>query len=72
MIDETTKNRISKIMPLLSESQRRKFLGVEAIALGHGGIQALSLFTGASRSTITLGVKEASIAISDPKARASA
>jgi hypothetical protein len=71
MIDETTKNRISKMLPILSESQRRKFLGVEAIALGHGGIQALSSFTGASRSTITLGVKEAFLAISDPKARPS-
>lgn len=72
MIDKTTINRISKVVPLLSESQRRKFLGIEAIALGHGGIQAISRLTGASRSTITLGVKEAAVAITDPKARPSA
>jgi len=72
MIDEKTINRISKMIPLLSESQRRKFLGVEALALGHGGIQALSRLTGASRSTITLGMKEATVAIADAKARPSA
>lgn len=59
-------------MPMLSENQRRKFLGIEALALGHGGIQAISKLTGASRSTIAIGMKEAEAAESDPKARPSA
>ncbi len=58
-------------MPMLSENQRRRFLALEAIALGHGGIQAISKLTGASRSTITIGIKELAEAISDPKARTS-
>ena len=70
-LDETTKNRIAKAMPMLSENQRRKFLGIEALGLGHGGIEALSKFTGAARSTISLGMKEAAVAASDPKARTS-
>ena len=70
-LDETTKNRIAKAMPMLSENQRRKFLGIEALGLGHGGIGALSRFTGAARSTISLGMKEAAVAESDPKARPS-
>ncbi|MBI9096677.1 MAG: ISAzo13 family transposase [Sphaerochaeta sp.] len=70
-LDETTKNRIAKTMPMLAENQRRKFLGIEALGLGHGGIGALSRFTGAARSTISLGMKEAAEAGSDPKARPS-
>ena len=40
-LDETTKNRIAKAMPMLAENQRRKFLGMDALALSHGGIEAL-------------------------------
>jgi len=48
-LDEVTKIRIARVMPMLAENQRRKFLGIEALALGHGGIQVLSNLTGASR-----------------------
>ena len=60
---------MSKLMPLLTESQRRKYLGLEASGLGHGGIQEISRFTGASRATITQGIKELDELVSDPKAR---
>ena len=70
-LDEVTKIRIARVMPMLAENQRRKFLGIEALALGHGGIQVLSNLTGASRSTIAMGIKEAAEAESDPKARSS-
>ncbi|HKM05860.1 MAG TPA: ISAzo13 family transposase [Sphaerochaeta sp.] len=71
MIDEGTKTRISKMMPLLSESQRRKLLALEALALGYGGTKAISQLTGASRSTIAIGIKEVSEVMPDPKARPS-
>lgn len=58
-------------MPILSESQRRKFLALEALALGYGGIKAISELTGASRSTIAIGIEEVSEATSDPRARPS-
>jgi len=59
------------MMPLLSEDLRRKLLALEALALGYGGTKAISQLTGASRSTIAIGIKEVSEAISDPKARPS-
>ncbi|MCF7942619.1 MAG: ISAzo13 family transposase [Spirochaetia bacterium] len=71
MIDEGTKNRISKLMPILSESHRRKLLALEALALGYGGVKAISELTGASRSTIAMGIKEVSEIEPDPKARPS-
>jgi transposase len=71
MIDDATKNRISKMMPILSESQRRKLLALEAQALGYGGIKAISQLTGASRLTIAMGIEEVSETTSDPKARPS-
>lgn len=58
-------------MPLLPEDLRRKLLALEALALGYGGTKAISELTGASRSTIAIGIKEVSEAISDPKARPS-
>ena len=70
-LDELTRNRIAKAMPMLAENQRRKFLGIEALALGREGIEALSRLTGAARSTIALGMKEASETEADPKARTS-
>jgi len=66
MIDESTKNRISKLVPLLTESQRRKYLGLEAVSLGHGGVQEISRLTGASRTTISQGIKELEDLVSDP------
>jgi len=69
MIDESTKNRISKLVPLLTESQRRKYLGLEAVSLGHGGVQEISRLTGASRTTISQGIKELEDLVSDPKAK---
>ena len=69
MIDESTKNRISKLAPLLTESQRRKYFGLEAVSLGRGGVQEISRLTGASRTTISLGIKELEDLVSDPKAK---
>jgi len=56
-------------VPLLTESQRRKYLGLEAVSLGHGGVQEISRLTGASRTTISQGIKELEDLVSDPKAK---
>lgn len=70
MIDESVKMRLSKMLPLLAESQRRKYLGLEAMSLGRGGISEISRFTGASRATITLGIKKESEGlVSEPASR---
>ena len=46
------------IAELLDERQRRRWLAVEARALGRGGVSAVARATGASRSTVTAAVKE--------------
>ena len=61
-IDEivTTINRKYRVMlPELTEQGRRLFAGVEAIAIGWGGVSAVSLATGLSRTTVARGIEEA-------------
>ena len=58
--------KYESIAPLLDERQRRRWLGVEARALGRGGVSAVARATGASRSTVTAAVKE----LADPAADA--
>jgi len=58
MVDEITIQRITKILPILNEAQRRMYLASEAEALGHGGITQISNATGISRVTITAGMKD--------------
>jgi hypothetical protein len=50
--------KYESIAVLLDERQRRRWLGVEARALGRGGVLAVARATGASRSTVTAAVKE--------------
>ena len=45
-------------MPILNEKQRRRYLGSEAEALGHGGIEIISKISGISRKTVSVGMKE--------------
>ena len=55
---ETLKNKIQQMMPLLNEKQLRQYLGSEAEALGHGGIEIISIISGKARNTISSGIKE--------------
>jgi hypothetical protein len=54
-MNETTKERIGTMVPILNERQRRLFLASEAMSMGRGGITQISRITGVSRVTITLG-----------------
>ena len=60
MLVEQLAEKFEAIAPLLDERQRRRWLGVEARALGRGGVSVVSRATGASRSTVTAAVKELS------------
>jgi hypothetical protein len=53
-MNETIKERIGTMIPILNERQRRLFLASEARAIGRGGITQISGITGVSRVTITL------------------
>jgi hypothetical protein len=44
--------------PLLDERDRRLFAANEAMALGYGGVMAVSAATGLARSTINRGIRE--------------
>ena len=57
-MENTTKERIEKMIPLLNEKSLRQYLALEAKGIGHGGISEISKLTGISRTTITLGSKE--------------
>jgi transposase len=57
-MNESTRQRIETMLPLLNERQRRLFLASEAKTLGFGGISEVSRMSGVSRMTITLGIKE--------------
>lgn len=50
--------RFEALNPLLDERQRRRFAAAETLALGHGGVIAVSRATGIARSTITRGLAE--------------
>jgi len=55
---ESLEKKIQQMMPLLNEKQLRRYLGSEAEALGHGGIETISKISGKSRNTIVTGIKE--------------
>lgn len=52
------KVKLSSILPLLNERQRRVVAASEAQAYGKGGVQLISTITGISRQTIYRGLKE--------------
>jgi predicted transcriptional regulator len=42
----------------LSEKDKRYYAGIEAIKLGHGGIQYISALLGCSRQTVSKGLED--------------
>ncbi len=66
---ELIKARFDAIKPHLDERLRRLFAASEALALGHGGIIAVSQATGISRNAIARGMEELTAQPSLPKKR---
>ena len=50
--------RFLRIKPVLDERARRLFVANEALSLGHGGVTAVAVATGVTRSTINRGISE--------------
>jgi hypothetical protein len=61
------KRKLSAMLPLLNERQRRVFVAAEANALGRGGSALLARLTGMSRTTIRRGRRE----LARPRSKAS-
>ena len=57
-VERQLAEKYESIAPLLDERQRRRWLGIEARALGRGGVSAVARATGASRTTVTAAVAE--------------
>ena len=55
---ETLKERFEMMLPVLDERGRRRWAGVEANAIGRGGISRVAEATGLSRATVRQGVKD--------------
>lgn len=55
---DALQNRYKKILPFLTEKQKRIFLGNEASHIGYGGISEISRLTSVSRRVISEGIKE--------------
>ncbi len=57
-VDELVASKFAAIAPYLDERQRRLWLGVEARALGRGGVSTVAGAAGVSRTTVSKAVKE--------------
>jgi DNA-binding MurR/RpiR family transcriptional regulator len=57
MLDKKTEKRITVMLPILNEKQRRLYLAEEAEGLGFGGVKTISELTGMSPTTIIAGKK---------------
>lgn len=57
-IDSVISQRWEVMREALDERQRRLLVGVEAKVLGRGGVTAVALATGVSRTTIRAGLSE--------------
>lgn len=55
---ESLQLRYKKILPFLTEKQKRIYLGNEASLIGYGGISEVSRVTGVSRRVVSEGIKE--------------
>lgn len=50
--------KMKKLYNNLSEKDKRHYAAIEAMKLGHGGIQYIERLFGVSRETIRIGIKE--------------
>lgn len=55
---ESIKRKFQALSPVIDERSRRHWAAVEAIELGWGGVTAVAVATGLSRTTITTGIRE--------------
>lgn len=56
--DVSVEQTMQQFYKTLSEKERRRYAGVEALKLGHGGIAYISNLLGCSRRTVSKGIKE--------------
>jgi len=55
---ESVEIQMQRYYPSLSEKDRRRYAGIEALKLGHGGIRDMTQLLGCDYKTIKLGMNE--------------
>jgi len=63
------RKRYREMAAVLNEQSRRRFVALEARALGHGGVSAMAQISGLARSTIYRGVSDIRDKVSAPPGR---
>jgi hypothetical protein len=63
------RKRYLDMTPVLDEQSRRRFVALEAQALGHGGVSLMSEVSGLARSTIYRGLSDIRDKVSAPPGR---
>jgi len=63
------RKRYQQIAPVLNEQSRRRFVALEARALGRGGVSFMARMTGLARSTIYRGVSDLRNNVTTPPGR---
>jgi transposase len=63
------RKRYLEMAPVLNEQSRRRFVGLEAQALGRGGVSLMARISGLARSTIYHGLSDIRQKISAPPGR---
>jgi len=56
--DPNTEQTMKRFYDTLSEKDCRRYAGVEALKLGHGGISYISQLLGCDRNTVVQGIEE--------------
>jgi hypothetical protein len=65
----TARRRYREMAPVLNEQSRRRFIAVEAQALGRGGVSLMARISGLARSTIYHGLRDIRDKVSAPAGR---
>jgi len=67
--ERAARKRYREMAPVLNEQSRRRFAGLEARALGRGGVSLMARISGLARSTIYQGLSDIRERVSAPAGR---
>src|SRR5882724_7734864 len=67
--ERAARKRYREMAAVLNEQSRRRFVALEARALGHGGVSAMARISGLARSTIYRGLFDIRDRVSAPPGR---
>lgn len=58
VFDKETRDHMRTFFESLNEKDRRRYAGLEAMKLGHGGVSYISEILGCDRKTVCKGIEE--------------